>query len=262
MTLTIFSLEELWRVLFLTVRLSALLLALPFFNTRMLPAALKVICLVTLSVSFYPMVQPQPVPLPLGSVHLGLLVLGELFVGLLIGFVAQLLFVSIQLGGELLNQQMGLSLATILDPQNGQQSSVISNFQYILAVLLFFAMHAHHWFIVAMAESLHTIPLLGSRLPTTVMAFLLVTLAKACVAAVQIAAPIIAALLLANVGMGIVARLVPQMNVFILSFPVTIGVGLLMLIGTLPYYSGVLRGLFGQLQSSMRTIMQLLGGTV
>jgi flagellar biosynthetic protein FliR len=262
MTLTILSLEELWRWLFLTVRLSALLLALPFFSTRMLPAALKVICLVTLSVSFYPIVQQQPVPIPLGPVHLGLLVLGELFVGLLIGFVAQLFFAGIQLGGELMNQQMGLSLATILDPQNGQQSSVISNFQYILAVLLFFAMHAHHWFILAMAESLHAIPLLGSTLPTTVLAFLVVTLTKAFVAAVQIAAPIIAALLLANVGMGIVARLVPQMNVFILSFPVTIGVGLIMLTGALPYYMGILRGLFGQMQSSMRTVMQLLAGAL
>jgi flagellar biosynthetic protein FliR len=262
MTLTIFSLEELWRALFLTVRLSALLLALPFFSTRLLPVALKVICLITLSVSFYPLVQQQPVPTPLGPVHLGLLVVGEFFVGLLIGFVAQLLFVGIQLGGELMNQQMGLGLATILDPQNAQQSSVISNFQYILAVLLFFATHAHHWFIWAMAESLHAIPLLGSTLPTTVLAFLVVTLAKAFVVAVQMAAPILAALLLANVGMGIVARLVPQMNVFILSFPVTIGVGLLMLIGALPYYLGILQRLFGQLQNSMRTIIQLLGGAV
>jgi flagellar biosynthetic protein FliR len=92
------------------------------------------------------------------------------------------------------------------------------------------------------------------------MTFLVVILGKAFVAAVQIAAPIIAALLLTNVGMGIVARLVPQMNVFILSFPVTIGVGLIMLAGALPYYAGLLRGLFGQLQSSMRTVMQLLAG--
>jgi flagellar biosynthetic protein FliR len=260
MTLTLLSLEELLRFLFLTVRLSALMFALPIFSSRAIPAPLKVVCIVTLSVSFYPIVQRQSIPLPFGPVHLGLLILGELLVGLLIGFVAQVLFASIQLGGELLNQQMGLSLASILDPQNGQQSSVISNFQYILAFLLFFTVSAHHWFIQAMAESLHAIPLLGSTLPTTVISFLLGLLSKAFVIAAQIAAPTMAALLLASVGMGIVARLVPQMNVFILSFPVTIGVGLIMLAGTLPYYTGSLRTLFGQLSSSMRTLIQLLAG--
>jgi flagellar biosynthetic protein FliR len=111
-----------------------------------------------------------------------------------------------------------------------------------------------------MAQSLLMIPLLSSTIPTTMLTFLVTTLGKVCVAAIQIAAPVIAALLLANVGLGIVARLVPQMNVFILSFPVTIGVGLIMLAGALPYYTGLLRGVFGQLQSSMHIVMQLLAG--
>jgi flagellar biosynthetic protein FliR len=83
---------------------------------------------------------------------------------------------------------------------------------------------------------------------------------QAFVVAVQIAAPIFATLLLVNIGLGIMARLVPQMNVFILGFPVTIGVGMIILIGALPYYTGGIRSLFGQLSSSMRTVIQLLGG--
>jgi flagellar biosynthetic protein FliR len=260
MTLTILSLEELLRFLFLMVRLSALIMALPLFSGRVIPAPIKVVCIVTLSVSFYPLVQQQPVSIPLGAVHLGLLILGELLVGVLIGFVAQMLFAGIQLSGEIMNQQMGLSFANILDPQNDQQISIVSNFQYILAVLLFFSMHAHHWFIQAMAESLHAIPLLGSTVPTTVGTFIVRIFSQAFVVAVQLAAPLLAALLLANIGLGIMARLVPQMNVFILSFPITIGVGMLILIGALPYYTGVLRSLFGQLSHSMRAVMQLLGG--
>ena len=223
MTLTILSLEELLRFLFLTVRLSALVMALPLFSGRVIPAPIKAVCIVTLSVSFYPLVQQQSVPIPLGAVHLGLLILGELLVGVLIGFVAQILFAGVQLGGEIMNQQMGLSFANILDPHNGQQSSIMSNFQYILAVLLFFSLQAHHWFIQAMAESLHAIPLLVSTVPTAVGSVMV-------------------------------------MNVFMLSFPVTIGVGMIILIGALPYYMGVIRSLFGQLSSSMRTVMQLLGG--
>jgi flagellar biosynthetic protein FliR len=159
-----------------------------------------------------------------------------------------------------MNQQMGLSFANIVDPQNGQQSSLVSNFQYIFAVLLFFSMQAHHWFIQAMAESLHAIPLLGSTVPTTVGTVIVRIFSQAFVVAVQIAAPIFATLLLVNIGLGIMARLVPQMNVFILGFPVTIGVGMIILIGALPYYTGGIRSLFGQLSSSMRTVIQLLGG--
>jgi flagellar biosynthetic protein FliR len=260
MTLTILSLEELLRFLFLTVRLSALVMALPLFSGRIIPAPIKGVCIVALSVNFYPLVQQQPVPIPLGPVHLGLLILGELLVGMLIGFVAQILFAGIQLSGEIMNQQMGLSFANIVDPQNGQQSSLISNFQYIFAVLLFFSMQAHHWFIQAMAESLHAIPLLGSTVPTTVGTVIVRIFSQAFVVAVQIAAPIFATLLLVNIGLGIMARLVPQMNVFILGFPVTIGVGMIILIGALPYYTGGIRSLFGQLSSSMRTVIQLLGG--
>jgi flagellar biosynthetic protein FliR len=235
-------------------------MALPLFSGRIIPAPIKGVCIVALSVNFYPLVQQQPVPIPLGPVHLGLLILGELLVGMLIGFVAQILFAGIQLSGEIMNQQMGLSFANIVDPQNGQQSSLISNFQYIFAVLLFFSMQAHHWFIQAMAESLHAIPLLGSTVPTTVGTVIVRIFSQAFVVAVQIAAPIFATLLLVNIGLGIMARLVPQMNVFILGFPVTIGVGMIILIGALPYYTGGIRSLFGQLSSSMRTVIQLLGG--
>src|SRR5688572_32723419 len=103
MTLTILSLEELLRFLFLMVRLSALIMALPLFSGRVIPAPIKVVCIVTLSVSFYPLLQQQPVSIPLGAVHLGLLIVGELLVGVLIGFVAQMLFAGIQLGGEIMN---------------------------------------------------------------------------------------------------------------------------------------------------------------
>jgi flagellar biosynthetic protein FliR len=173
--------------------------------------------------------------------------------------VAQVLFTGIQFGGEIINQQMGLSLANIFDPENGQQNSIVTNFQYILAVLIFFSANAHHWFIYAMAESLHTVPLLGFTLTQSVVMSLVTLLGNACIMAIKIAAPVMATLFLTTLAMGLVARLVPQMNIFMLSLPATLGVGLLVLGWALPYFLGGLRMLFEQLGRDFLLVIRLLG---
>ena len=203
--------------------------------------------------------QTQSFPTPSSPLPLGLLMLGELCIGLMIGFVAQILFTGVQFGGEIINQQMGLSLANIFDPENGQQNSIVTNFQYILAVLIFFSVGAHHWFIYAMAESLHTVPLLGFTLAQGVVMSLVTLLGNACIMAIKIAAPVMATLFLTTLAMGLVARLVPQMNIFMLSMPVTLGVGLLVLGWALPYFLGGLRMLFEQLGRDFLLVIRLLG---
>jgi len=260
MTITILSLDEVFRFLFLMVRLSAMVLPLPFLGSRMVPAQLKVVFLIVLSCGLYPAVRMQKVPIPLGPGHLSLLLLGELSIGLLIGFVAQVMFAGIQLGGELINQQMGLSMASVLDPQNNQQISIVTNFQYILAALLFFSGQAYHWFIYAMAESLHVIPLLEFTAAETALTFLVGLLGKACITAVKIAAPLIVVLILTNIAMGLVARLVPQMNIFMLSFPVTFGVGLIGLGLALPSFLAGVRDLYARLGGDLFALLRLLGG--
>jgi flagellar biosynthetic protein FliR len=260
MTVSIFTLADGLRFLFLMLRLSAMVLTLPFLSFRMVPAHLKIVFIVILSLSLYPAVHTQNISLPQGPMHFGMLVLGELFLGMLIGFVVQLLFAGIQLGGMLMNQQMGLSMANILDPQNGQQTPIIANFQYILAVLLFFSLEAHHWYIYTMAESLHAIPLLDFIVPRNTIRPLMELVAKAFIMAIKLAAPVIVTLLLANIAMGIVARLVPQMNVFILSFPVNFGVGLMILALAIPYFVTGFRQLFTNLGQDLLLMVRLFGG--
>jgi flagellar biosynthetic protein FliR len=260
MTLTLLNLDDLFRFLFVVVRLSAIVLPLPFLGARMVPAQLKVVLVVVLSVSVYPAIQTQKILMPLGPVHLAVMLLSELCIGFLIGFVAQVLFAGIQLSGELINQQMGLSIASLIDPVHNQQSSLISNFQYIVAALMFFSGQAHHWFIYAMAESLHRIPLGELTAPQAMVTVLVTLLGQACIAAIKIAAPLIVTLLLANIAMGIVARLVPQMNIFLLGVPVSFGVGLVVLGLALPYFLGVMRILFTQLGSNLFTLIRLLSG--
>jgi flagellar biosynthetic protein FliR len=259
MTLSLLTPETLIVFLLLTIRIGAIVLSLPLLGSRNVPAQLKVLLILMLSVALYPRVQLQQVVIPQHLGHLALVVVSEMLIGLSIGLVAQFLFAGIQLGGELISQQMGLNIATIFDPYNVQQVSLVTHFQYVLAMLMFLSGSAHHWFIIAMAESLQSVPLAGLSTSDAVLPVLLSLLGKACVIAIQLAAPVSIALLLATLVLGVMARLVPQLNVFMLSFPATLGLGLIMLALALPAVMGGMQLAFGQLGNDLAQVIRVLG---
>src|SRR5262245_56703328 len=150
MTLSLLTPETLIVFLLLTIRIGAIVLSLPLLGSRNLPAQLKVLLILMLGVALYPLVQIQQVVIPQRLGHLGLIVVSEMLIGLTIGFVAQILFAGIQLGGELISQQMGLNIATIFDPHNAHQVSLVAHFQYVLAMLIFLLVPATHLFTIAM----------------------------------------------------------------------------------------------------------------
>src|SRR6266699_1858998 len=240
MTLSLLTPETLIVFLFLTIRIGAIVLSLPLLDSRNIPAQLKVLFILMLGVALYPLVQTQQVVIPQRLGHLGLVVVSEMLIGLTIGFVAQLLFAGIQLGGEIISQQMGLNMATIFDPTSAHQVSLVTHLQYVLAMLMFLSSSAHHWFIIAMAESLQSIPLAGLSTSGAVL-------------------PVILALLLATLVLGVIARLVPQLNVFMLSFPATLGLGLVMLALALPAVMGGIQLAFGQLGNDLVQVIRMLG---
>jgi flagellar biosynthesis protein FliR len=259
MTLALLTPETLIVFLLLTIRIGAIVLSLPLLDSRNLPAQLKVLLILMLGMALYPLVQTQQVVIPQRLGHLGLVVVSEMLIGLTIGFVAQLLFAGIQLGGEIISQQMGLHMATIFDPTSAHQASLVAHFHYVLAMLMFLSSSAHHWFIIAMAESLQSIPLAGLSTFGAVLPVILTLLGKACVIAIQLAAPVSIALLLATLVLGVMARLVPQLNVFMLSFPATLGLGLVMLALALPSVMGGIQLAFGQLGNDLVQVIRVLG---
>lgn len=261
MTLSLTTLDNLIIFFLLSVRLGATVMTLPLFNSRNIPSQLKIIFIFMLSLGLYPLVQTHTVVVPQSLAHLAIVVLGETLIGMAIGLVAQVLFAGIQLGGELMSQQMGLNLATIFDPHNAQQISLVTHFQDVLALLVFLSGSIHHWFILAMAESVRSIPLARLSMADAVLPTLLALLGKAFVVAVQLAAPVSVALLLATLALGIIARLVPQMNVFVLSLPLTFGIGLLMLSLALPYLLGGMQTAFAELGSDLIHMLRALGAS-
>jgi flagellar biosynthetic protein FliR len=151
-----------------------------------------------------------------------------------VAFVIVAMFAVVQLAGQSIGIQMGFAAASQFDPASQSNSVVVAQFQFIVATLLFFALDGHHRAIEALAVSFSRVPLLHAQLSGGVMSLIVAVTAGVFVAAISIAAPVIAAMLLTNLGLGILARTLPQMNVFMVAFPLQITVGLLGLGITLP----------------------------
>jgi flagellar biosynthetic protein FliR len=199
------------------------------------------------SLILFPMLDLNPVPLAGSIFTLGIGAAGEILLGLVIGFSVKLIFAGIQLAGQMVGYQMGLALANVMDPAQSQQVLLLAQFNNLVALLIFLTINAHYWFIRALTHSYRMIPPLNVHFDGSLMEYLIEMSGKMFVISIQVGAPIIAALLVTSVVFGLMARTVPQMNVFIVAMPLKIGVGLLFIGISLPYFSAFLKKIFNGL---------------
>ena len=184
---------------------------------------------------------------------------GELFIGITLGFAVRLLFTAIQLAGQLAGFQMSLTFANVLDPVSNAQVSIIAEVNNIVAMLVFLALNAHHMFILALMESFERIPPLGMNLNQTVSAHMVQLGGGMFIGALQIGAPLIVTMMITSVALGLMARTVPQMNVFMVAMPVKILVGFVVLALSMPYLVTYLKKAFVQLHRELFLLLRLLG---
>jgi flagellar biosynthetic protein FliR len=161
-------------------------------------------------------------------------------------------------GAELAGLQMGYGIATVFDPTSGRQISLIGQLYAVVALLIFFAVDGHHLLLYALVESFRLVPSL-TFYPSGDLVDGLMRLAGAMfVTGVQVAMPVVAAMLLANAALGILGRVVPQMNVLLMSFPITMGLGLLVIGASLSLFGALFadqtRGLGDTLSGLMNTM--------
>jgi Flagellar biosynthesis pathway, component FliR len=180
----------------------------------------------------------------------------EITIGLAVAYSARLLFTAVQIAGTIVDFQMGFGVVNVFDPQTETQVSVTAQFQNIITILMFLALDAHHIIIGAIVESFFLINPSQINFSTFTPEIILLLFKATFVTAVKIAAPIMAILFFISVGLGLVARTVPQMNVFIVGFPLQIGVGLLMVGLSMSFFSIVVQGQIEQLPERFLGIMQ------
>jgi len=220
--------------LLILLRVSALLIVAPIFGHRLFLARAKVGLAVMVSMVVFPLVDGFDVPE--GFFPYAVMMAGEVILGLVLGYVVLLLFIGIQFAGQLAGLQMGFGIVNVIDPQSHDQISIIGQFLNILAILLVLTLDGHHIILNGLLGSFEAVPLGGVVLQASIAHKLIALSSEVFVIAIKISAPILVALFLISTAMGVLARTVPQMNVFIVGFPVQLAVGLSVLVATLPLF--------------------------
>jgi flagellar biosynthetic protein FliR len=240
------------------LRVSAMIITIPILGDRIVPFRIKAGLSLLITLLIFPFVQTAAWRLSADVFSLVFRMAGEIMIGVMIGFIGRLIFDGIQLAGQLIGFQMGFSIVNVIDPVNNEQVSIIAQFQYLIAMLVFLIMNGHHIFLYAIAESFRIIPPLGFHFSGELMQLVVVFVKNMLDVAIKTGAPIIAVLLFTSVGMGLIARTVPQINIFIVGFPLQIAIGLISVGVTLPIFVRVLGSYFSHLEWEIISLLRLM----
>ncbi|PVZ41537.1 flagellar biosynthetic protein FliR [Pseudomonas sp. CC120222-01a] len=205
-------------------RVTAVLMTMPIFGTRMLPARIRLYVAVAITVVIVPALPPLPEFDPLSL--RGLLLCGEqVIVGALFGFSLQLLFQAFVIAGQIIAVQMGMAFASMVDPANGVNVAVVSQFMTMLVSVLFLLMNGHLVVFEVMTESFTTLPV-GNALVVSHFWEMAGRLGWVFGAGLLLILPAITALLVVNIAFGVMTRAAPQLNIFSIGFPLTLVLGM------------------------------------
>ncbi len=181
-------------------------------------------------------------------------------IGFILSLSVKIVFAAIQTGGELIAFQMGFSMASVVDPQSDMSSPVISQFIYFLSILIFLSIDGHHWFFRAVHQSFLVLAPGEIHLRAGLYSHMMNLMGNLFVIAVKLSAPILAVLTFTQIALGILAKAVPQINILLASFSLTIGIGLLFLGLSvellLPYFGGPFQAAGKGLVSTLLPLMQ------
>ncbi|MEN8166185.1 MAG: flagellar biosynthetic protein FliR [Pseudomonadota bacterium] len=236
------------------MRVGAMLLAAPVFNSRQLPVKIRL--LLTLLITWIIAISlPRQPSVDLLS-HAGFVILlQQLLIGVIMGFILQMVFAALVLGGQVIAYSMGLGFASMVDPQNGVQVPVVAQYYLILATLLFLTFNGHLLLIELVADSFHTLPVAVDGITRNDLREVVAWGSRMFAGGLLIALPIMGAMLMVNMGMGVVMRAAPQLNIFSVGFPITMLMGFALIWVTLPNVLSVFNEL---LEEAFQLIMQTL----
>jgi flagellar biosynthetic protein FliR len=215
------------------VRILAWLSFDPLLGNRAVPMRVRVALAIVLAMAVTPIL-PTDTPLRLASGDGMLILLQQIAIGAALGFSLRIVFSAIEFAGQLMGLQMGLSFATLFDPVNGAQTQVIAQLLTLTTALILFAFNGHHLVITALVQSFQEIPI-GSTLSADGFAMLAHWGSTLFMVGLHISLPVTAALLVTNLTIGMMTRASPQLNIFAIGFPLTIGVGFVVLYLALAY---------------------------
>jgi flagellar biosynthetic protein FliR len=236
-----FSEAEIFRFAIVLFRVAGIMVFAPLFGSSSIPYQAKAVLTLVATVALVPALPAASLPGQLTLTSLAGLAAGEAVFGLVLGLGASFVFAGMQLAGQIISFQLGFSIVNLIDPQSEVETSIFSFLQNFVGLLLFLLINGHHWFFQAVSESFNYLPVAGIHLKGPVALEFIRLSSQVLVFGVQIAAPVIAITVVADVVMGIVGRVAPQINMLIVGMPLKVLAG------------------FGALSISFYFLPQLLG---
>jgi len=252
----LFSMKSMIVFILVISRISGMLATAPLFSTFPIPMPVKASLATLTAFIIYPMVlQYSDFPIPHDLISLSLMVTKELFIGILIGFCTQLIFIGIQIGGQLLSMQMGLAIAETLDPVTSQQVPIIGQFYLYIASLAFIHLDGPHWLFSTIFSTYKSIPMgLSFEFTADITQKVLIFTSQIFAIAFGIVMPLFSILFIIDIALGFVSKIMPQMNIFMVSIPLKIILGIIIMNLFLPTTAVYLTNLISQLLETLGNI--------
>ncbi len=217
-------------------RIAAFVAVVPVFGARVIPARIRLLVAISLTMIIVPVLPPPPTGIDPFGLDGILTTAAQVMTGLAMGFAVKLIFSAIETGGHIMAQTMGLGFAQMNDPANGVTVPVVSQFYIIIATLLFLALNGHLVVIDVLAESFQMLPISMQGVSNDGLWVLILWSSWIFTGAVIISLPVVVALLLVNIAFGIMMRAAPQLNVFAVGFPLTLTFGFIFMLVSLPIF--------------------------
>ena len=245
--------------LLMLTRITGIFIVSPFFGSINIPKYIRVGAALFMSVTFFPAVNNMTVAkFPSMLIAYAAAVLVELFVGWLIGFVAYVTLAAINMAGKVMDMQVGFSIVNVMDPTSGQQSPLIGSFLYNLGIIILLVTNGHYMILSALVESFRAVPIMGMQ-GNLALTDLMINFTNGIFATgVKIAMPVTFAIMLTNVSLGILARTMPQLNIFVVGIPLQIIIGMFVLIIVIPFYILFLDVLFNEVYGNISVVLRAI----
>jgi len=233
-----------------------MVVTIPIFGNRNVPVRAKGGLSLMIAFLLFPFIKFNLPPLEIFSLILGMV--GEVIIGTVIGLAGRLAFAGVQIAGQLIGFQMGFAVVNVFDPITSEQVSIIAQFQYLIAMLIFLAVDGHHIFLSAIAESYRIISPLDFHFSAELIQSIVEISKDIFIIAVKIGAPVITALLMTSIGFGLIARTVPQINILIVGFPLKIAIGLIGIGLGLPLFAKIMGTVFLEYEGKLNVLLHLM----
>jgi flagellar biosynthetic protein FliR len=254
----IFSMKEVIRFGIVLMRISGVIVLAPLFSSLSIPIQSKIVILLVSTMALAPTVPLALIPDELGLATLLTCALSQILLGMVLGLAATFVFAGLQFAGQIISFQLGFALINLIDPMSEVEMPVFSFLQDYLGLIFFMLLGGHHWFFLAVSDSFNYLPITGITLRGPVVYEVIRLSSHILVAGVQIAGPIIAVTIIADVVLGIIGRAAPQINILIVGMPVKTLVGFTCLSFSFYFLPHLLGKMFMQLYQNLFALMRAM----